>query len=267
MLPIEVLGADGTTAAVSFNIPTGTSLSGAKLWMKIHGLRSQTQASLQLNDAAWQPISEGNVTLLGLGNAFGGIGGGFHTLQMTMPASSLTTGTNTLTFRFNATDGRVIGFRVLEFNVQNSNGNSLIPSGTFVNDDPDTWQPPSTDSSDISAGQTLWRTASLTIPTSAGRATIRAHCMDCHAQDGRDLKYFNYSNKSIHERSVFHGLTAQQGDQIASYIRSLNLPNPGRSWTPPISRVLAWILNQSPIGRPELVWMPCWIATPKCSNI
>jgi hypothetical protein len=57
--------------------------------------------------------------------------------------------------------------------------------------------------------------------------------MDCHAQDGRDLKYFNYSNTSIHARSVFHGLTGQQGDQIASYIRSLNEPNPGRPWNPP----------------------------------
>jgi hypothetical protein len=32
---------------------------------------------------------------------------------------------------------------------------------------------------------------------------------------------------------MFHGLTASQGDQIASYIRSLNLPNPGRPWNPP----------------------------------
>ena len=32
---------------------------------------------------------------------------------------------------------------------------------------------------------------------------------------------------------MFHGLTAQQGTQIASYIRSLNLPNPGRPWNPP----------------------------------
>jgi hypothetical protein len=57
--------------------------------------------------------------------------------------------------------------------------------------------------------------------------------MDCHAQDGRDLKYFNYSNNSIRTRSMFHGLTAQQGDQIASYIRTLNVANPGRPWNPP----------------------------------
>jgi hypothetical protein len=46
--------------------------------------------------------------------------------------------------------------------------------------------------------------------------------------DGRDLKYFNFSNNSIITRSRFHGLTTLQGEQIAAYIRSLRFPNPGR---------------------------------------
>jgi hypothetical protein len=62
---------------------------------------------------------------------------------------------------------------------------------------------------------------------------IRARCADCHAQDGRDLKYFSFSNASIIARSRFHGLTDLQGRQIASYIRSLPVPNPGRPWNPP----------------------------------
>jgi hypothetical protein len=234
-LPIEVLGPNGYTAAVSFNIPGGANLSGLNLWMQIHGLRTQTQASLQLNNSGWQPISEANVTLLGQASAYGGIGGGFHTLQMTMPVpvGALQIGTNTLTFQFNQTDGRVSGFRVLAFNIQDSGGNSLISSNSFVEADPNTWQPPSINPSDIAAGQQLYQQASLTVPTSSGTTPIKAHCMDCHTQDGRDLKYFNYSNLSISYRSVFHGLSAQQGVQIASYIRSLNLPNPGRVWNPP----------------------------------
>ena len=233
-LPVEVVGPDGTTAAVAFNIPSGTSLSGLKLWLKIHGLRSQSQASVQLNGGSWLPISEGTFTLLGNASAYGGIGGGFHTIQMTAPVNNVLAGTNTLTFRFNGTDGRVSGFRVLGFNIQTSAGGSLIPAANFVNEDPDTWQPPSTASSDIKAGQNLWRTASLTTPTTSGGAShILAHCADCHTQDGRDLKYFNYSNNSIRTRSIFHGLSAQQGNQIASYIRSLNVPNPGRPWNPP----------------------------------
>jgi hypothetical protein len=62
---------------------------------------------------------------------------------------------------------------------------------------------------------------------------IRARCADCHARDGRDLKYFCYSNASIVARSRFHGLGEFEGQQIASYIRSLDTPSPGRPWNPP----------------------------------
>lgn len=234
-LPVEVIGFDGKTTTTSFNIPAGSNLSGAKLWLKIHGLQYETQASMQLNGGAWTPINTSTVTLLGLANTYGGIGGGFHTLQMTMPlaAAAVTTGTNTISFRFNGTDGRVSGFRVLGFNIQDAGGKALIPASSFVWDDPNTWQPPSSLASDIAAGKTLWLTAPLTVPSSTGASPIQAHCTDCHAQDGRDMKYFNYSNNSIRSRSMFHGLTAQQGDQIASYIRSLSVPNPGRPWNPP----------------------------------
>ncbi len=232
-LPIEVVGPDGTTTTVAFNLPAESSLRRPRLWMKIHGLRYQTEASLQVNGGGWQAINEDSVTLLGLASAYGGIGGGFHTLQMTIPVNSLTTGANVLTFRFNGTDGNVSGFRVLALNVLEESGHSLIPSGEFVEDDPNGWQPPSRRASDIAEGEKLWRNAALTVPTSTGNRPILARCADCHAHDGRDLKYFNYSNNSIQTRSIFHGLSAAQGIQIASYIRSLNTPSPGRPWNPP----------------------------------
>ena len=231
-LPIEVVGPDGTTATASFAMPQGANLSGQlQLWMQIHNLKYDTEASVQVNNSAWLPISTGSVTLLGNAAAFGGIGGGFHTLQMTLnlPAGAVTSGTNTITFRFNGTDGVTSGFRVLAFNIQSA-GSNLLPSSLFVNDNPNNWQPPSTAASDIAAGLALYQGAALTGPTTG---PIQAHCSDCHTIDGRDLKYFNYSNNSIEARAVFHGLTAQQGAQIASYIRSLNLPNPGMPWNPP----------------------------------
>ena len=235
-LPLEVIGANGLTVSATVNIPQGANLTGQPLlWMQIHGLRYQTQASVQVNGGSWVAINSTNVTLLGNAAAYGGIGGGFSTLQMTLalPANSLSIGNNTVAFRFNQTDGRVSGFRVLNFNFLDVNGNQMVPASTFVEDDPNTWQPPSTAASDITAGQTLWLTANLTTPTASGPVAIKAHCTDCHAQDGRDLKYFNYSNQSIEARSVFHGLSAQQGAQIASYIRTLNVVNPGRPWNPP----------------------------------
>lgn len=223
------------TVAASFS-GSGANLSGpTTLSMQIHGLRFDGQASVQVNNSNWMSIANATVTFVGLAGSYGGIGGGFSTLQMNMslPSGTVTTGTNTITFRFNGTDGRVSGFRVLGFNILDTSGNQVIPSSNFVWDDPTTWQPPSSASSDIAAGQSLYQTAALTVPTASGTQSILAHCMDCHTQDGRDLKYFNYSNNSIEARSIFHGLTAQQGSQIASYIRTLNVPNPGRPWNPP----------------------------------
>ena len=91
-LPLEVLGPNGTTVSQSITIPSSANLSGQMtLWMEIHGLRSQTQASVKVNSSAWIPINSSNVTLLGNANAYGGIGGGFSTLKMTMkvPAGTI----------------------------------------------------------------------------------------------------------------------------------------------------------------------------------
>ena len=93
---------------------------------------------------------------------------------------------------------------------------------------------PATDrAAEIAEGERLWRSAPLRASSLTGAPAIRAHCGDCHAQDGKDLKYFNYSNLSIVVRSQFHGLSQRQGKEIASYIRSLDLPHPGRPWNPP----------------------------------
>lgn len=70
---------------------------------------------------------------------------------------------------------------------------------------------------------------------------IRAKCASCHIHDGRDLEIFSYSNRSIIERSKFHGLTEEEGELITAYIRSLSEDSPdsgnigryGRPWNPP----------------------------------
>ncbi len=228
------MGAAGTTVPLTVNVPTGSNLSGQlQLSLQIHGLKYETEASVRVNGGAWIPINTSTVTLAGQAASLGGIGGGFATLQLTLnlPAGSIVQGQNTLVFQFIGTDGITSGYRILSLNILDPSGNQLLSAGGFTSDDPSTWQPPLNDAADIQAGQTLWHTASLTTPNGA----IQAHCADCHTQDGRDLKYFNYSNYSITTRSVFHGLTQQQGQQIASYIRSLNVPAPStaRPWNPP----------------------------------
>ena len=234
LLPIEVMGPAGTTQAVQVVIPSQASLGSNKIWLQIHGFDYDDKVGVQINNSQWFSLNSQTVALQGLAAGYGGIGGGFSTLKLTLnlPAGTLQYGTNTVQFRFNSTNGISSGFRILSFNFLNPDGSQMLPQTAFANDDPNAWQPPSTLASDISAGKILWQQGNLTTPASAPNL-IQAHCMDCHTQDGRDLKYFNYSNYSIRSRAVFHGLTPAQGDQIASYIRSLNVPNPGRPWNPP----------------------------------
>jgi mono/diheme cytochrome c family protein len=212
--------------------------SNAMLSVQIHGLEYETQASVQVNNSGWIPLNSTSVQVLGLAKMFGGIGGGFSTLNMwiPLPAGTVVNGNNTVSFRFNATDGVSSGFRVLSFNFRNGDGSQLLPATTFVREDITKWTPPSTAASDIAAGKMLYQSAALTQPVPGSSAQhLNAHCGDCHTVDGRDLKYFNYSNNSIYVRAIFHGLNATQANQIVSYIRTLSAPAPGnaRPWNPP----------------------------------
>ena len=235
LLPIEVLGAAGTTVSRTITLQDGRAESVRSLWLQIHGLRYANQASVQVNSSAWMPLNNSTVSIPEPARSFGGIGGGFSTLVMTLslPNGTVVPGANTLRFRFNQTDGIVSAYRVLAFNLLTSDGSKLLPPDDFVQDAPETWAPPLPDAASIRAGRELWETASLAANSLPNSPRIQARCADCHARDGRDMKYFNFSNASIVDRSRFHGLSTLQGEQIASYIRNLPLPSPGRPWNPP----------------------------------
>ena len=271
LLPIEVLGADGTTESRTVALQAGPAESVRSLWLQIHGLRYADQGSVQINTSAWIPLNNNTVTIAEPGRSYGGIGGGFSTLVMTLPLPNGTVvgGDNTIRFRFNRTDGVVSSYRVLAWNFLTVEGKKILPPDDFVEDAPETWKPPLPDAASILAGRELWRTASLVASSLPNSPRIQANCADCHAQDGRDLKYFNFSNASIVARARFHGLSALQSEQIASYIRSLPLPNPGRPWNPPYQpgpgldeqpisswaagAGLAWVLDQDTDALPYLV--------------
>ncbi len=271
VLPIEVLGADGTVVSRTVTLPAGQAEPVRSLWLQIHGLRYADQASVQVNTSAWIPLNNNTVTIAEPGRTYGGIGGGFATLVMTLalPDGTVVGGDNTIRFRFNHTDGFVSSYRVLAWNFLNAEGKKILPANDFVEDAPESWTPPLPDAASIQAGKELWHSASLAASSLPNSPTIQAHCADCHAQDGRDLKYFNFSNASIIARARFHGLSELQSEQIASYIRSLPLPNPGRPWNPPYQpgpgldeqpvsnwaagAGLAWVLDQDTDALPYLI--------------
>jgi hypothetical protein len=271
VLPIEVLGADGTTVSRTVALQAGQAESVRSLWLQMHGLRYADEASIQINTSAWIPLNNSTVTIGEPGRSFGGIGGGFSTLTMTLvlPNGVVVGGTSTIRFRFNQSDGIVSGYRVLAWNFLTTEGKKILPTDFFAEDTPETWTPPLQDAASIQAGREIWQSASLVASSLPNSPRIQAHCADCHARDGRDLKYFNYSNGSIVARSRFHGLSTLEGEQIASYIRSLQFPSPGRPWNPPYQpgpgieeqpvsnwaagAGLGWVLDQDADALPYLV--------------
>ena len=216
----------------------------SRLWLEVHGLTYRTQASVRVNDGNWIDLRNDTPELSMSTRAanMGGIGGPNFTIRLTIdlpasgPGSAVAGTANTVNFRFNGTDGSAMGFRILDLDFMDANDNMLVAGGQVTQENPNSWGLPAgyTSQSDINTGENLWKQRNLLedSPLSQG-ALIVASCSDCHAQDGLDLKYFNYSNRSIIERSKFHGLNDNQANRIAAYIRSRNYPNPGRPWNPP----------------------------------
>jgi len=262
-LPIRVIPLDGTTPGTT-TITVGVSdPSGVEtLYLKGHALgyhmsewtengtpdwdggtggtdpndRYDQKASFRINNGSWVDLTNENVTCKYPEKLYGCIAGAFQTIRLEVPISetgALDSGTNTITFRFNGTEGVSSGYRILDVELRRSGDSDAIDGTTFEYEDPETWTSPEgyNNSSAISEGETLFKKQGILVgeailsPTRE-KSSLTASCANCHARDGRDLKYFNYSNQSIVARSRFHGLTESQGKKIAAYIRSIDLELP-----------------------------------------
>jgi hypothetical protein len=210
----------------------------------MHNVRWDGQASVKMNGMSTTVIDNTSCPIPNqIANFWGGITGGFDvvTCKLTLPAGAVTQGANTITWYYNGTDGRVAGYRVISFQLIDSAPTNLIPAAEFYYAPPSSFVAPYTDSANINAGHTLFTSGTLSGYVNGSYITLNAHCSSCHVadikngtEDGYDLRYFNYSPYVIRQRSMFHGLTQTQGDQIASYILSLtSVPNPGLPWNPP----------------------------------
>lgn len=231
VLPLEVLGPDGYTVSTTFDVadPSGA----ARLWMQVHNLSYAGKGSVRLNDGPWVRLDNSTVTCAYPESEYGCLGGGYKTIRATVPISGVRAGANTIEFRHNyAVGSRSSGYRVLRFNLLDSGGGEILSASAYRYDDPDSWTPPRNNASDIDEGKRLWQEEGHLADVPGG-PSIQASCANCHARGGEDLKYFNYSNRSIIARSEFHGLSQREAEQIASYIRSLDHPNPGTPWDPP----------------------------------
>lgn len=228
-LPIEVMGAPGHVEEIILDLSDKLDMVN-HLFVLVHNVSYQEKASLRVNDGNWLPISNNNAVIQ-IGSPdkeYGGFGGGYSSIKFTISKDdlSLIDGENTIAFRYNMRNGPTAGYRVIKVNFNDANGNSLIPEEVFVQDDPTLWEPVLKDQEDIIQGEALWSSYDL---------GIKAKCADCHTSTGMDLKYFNVSNKTIVEQAKKSGLTQIEGEQIASYIRSLDFEAPpqARPYNPP----------------------------------
>lgn len=228
---IEVAGQPDTTASAEFDVPS----AGGTLWLKTHGVVSPAIASVQVNEGPWIPLNNTNCVVEGIATNLNGIGGPLDTLSFTVPSAGLVAGEkNTLTFRLNPVPGSTTSYRVLAINVVDASGEKLLPVSAPTSNyisvfPPET--PQTTIDSQRELGAYLWTNAALVTRWTGD--PIRAHCSDCHAEDGHDLKYFNYSSRSIIERARFHGLDTNAGTAIAAFIEGNPVSRIGEVWNPP----------------------------------
>ena len=82
------MGEDGTTASVTFDIPSGRAAGVRSLWMQIHGLANRDMASVQVNGGDWVPLNNSTMEVAEPAKSYGGIGGGFATLKMSLPLAA-----------------------------------------------------------------------------------------------------------------------------------------------------------------------------------
>jgi hypothetical protein len=252
-LPIEVLGSgapdEPVIAATTLTLANPDTTAVQTLYVQCHrcgfydapefealakplvkvkaSLRIVGDASVTNSDAPWVDITNSTVQVDPMALAHGGINGGMVTLSFSLAVDATTRarlvaapGTNRIEFRFNGTDGNSNGFRVLDVQLQDGAGNNLTPATKNWADislEKTAGQNPTTASA---LGQALWSGRNLLTKSPIVPRKIRAACNDCHATDGRDLQYFNYSNNAIVQRSRFHGLTQDQGQEIAAYLRA-----------------------------------------------
>lgn len=257
-LPLEVLGRR-SSASMTLNLP-GSGFT--HLYVQCHSCGygnaaldkgSNVKASVRINGGSWIKLkhytgngasanNNPNIAVMKPESAYGSIGGAFHTVRFTLSTTALKTGANTIEFQHTNPDKRSLGFRIIDLDAMRGTVR-MLGKGAIALDNPATWAAPidAATETDRAAGATLWRTNNILIDpfvaqkygTLKGQTVpgkIYASCSNCHARDGRDLKYFRFSNDSIIERSVFHGLSDKQGKQIAAYIRKLTTPAPAMAW-------------------------------------
>ncbi|NML35493.1 hypothetical protein [Paraburkholderia antibiotica] len=226
---------------------------GAPEWEKTSRPPTKIKASVRVlggvdtsQDAAvpWVDITDQNVQMPAPERLQGGLSvSGLYTARIQLALDAATRarltaaeGGNRIQFRFNGTDGESNGYRILKLDFQDAAGQGLSVN-PVQQADIATEKNQSYAAADVAAGAVLWNKGAYLKKSSIVLRTINASCASCHAEAGRDLQYFNYSNNAITQRAHFHGLSDTEARQIVAYVRSnqadaVHVPQ-ASPWNPP----------------------------------
>ncbi|SEK63148.1 hypothetical protein SAMN05216359_102471 [Roseateles sp. YR242] len=268
ILPIEVLGPGlpdaPTIASRALTLDATGAANTTELWFQCHRCGffgapefeatrqtpPRVKASVRVLGGAadsgavpWVDITDANVRLADAERLQGGLNrGGLYTARMSLALDTATrarliAGSNTIQFRFNGSDGETSGLRIVALQLRDVQGRSLATNPVQNADIGAEKAAGQAMTPDVSAGEVLWNAQNRLLKSVLTGSPIQASCASCHAEGGRDLQYFNYSNNSIVQRARFHGLSEREGQQISAYIRNAmqavaHVPK-AAPWNPP----------------------------------
>ncbi|UXH79412.1 RICIN domain-containing protein [Roseateles amylovorans] len=269
-LPLELLG-DGmpdapVIATANLTLDAARLGTATQLWFKCHRCGffgppefeatrlppTRIKGSLRVlggtapanaGNIPWVDITDSTMTLADAERVQGGLNrGGAYTVRIGFALDAATrarlvAGVNLVQFRFNGTDGESNGYRVIALQLRDAQGQSLATNAVQMADIQTEKLAGKALTAEVSAGESLWYGQNRLMKSALTGRAIKAACASCHASDGRDLQYFNYSNNAIVQRSRFHGLTDAQGKQIAAFLRYSQQAVPhvaqAAPWNPP----------------------------------
>ena len=178
-------------------------------------------------DVPWIDITDKTVEMPPAERLQGGLSvSGLYTVRIKIPLDAATRARltsavsgNTIEFRFNGTDGESNGYRVIKLDLQNASGRGLSTNAVKMADIGQ--EKAKFDPALVAAGRTLWSQGNgkLAKSTIVSRQ-LKASCASCHGDNARDLQYFNYSDKAIVQRGLFHRLTADEANKVLAYVRA-----------------------------------------------
>jgi hypothetical protein len=218
--PLEVLGAPGTEVTLTVKLDAATLSGGgaAAVTMTLHNIVQEASAELVINGGVPIELSSAD-------GPFKHPDGRVTTATVPIDRRLIVTGDNRFVFRYTrqVVDGgsAISGFRVL--NVAIRVGEKTVQPNA-VAEAPQQWQPIRSDAQSLERGRFFFSEVSR----DEGPA-----CARCHADSGADLQYYAFSNHSLVERAMFHRFTREEAEDIASYIRSLDVVRAGRPYQPP----------------------------------